>query len=705
MGPVGPQGETGLQGPEGPAGPQGDTGPEGPVGPQGGQGPAGDTGPQGESGVYVGPGDPPAGNTANVMIDPDGIIDDPILQVSDLGKPNGPASLGPDGKVPETQLPEISTDHGNLTGRDAAGQHPIGAITGLQEALDGKQPTGDYASKGEIPNVPGWALEPNKPSYTASEVGALPEGTKIPYKLIVTASANPLAPDTYVADYKASEIRNADISGNMVELKYTTPDGSERLYRYEGFEGGQAVFRRIYPDTASGGVWTRANIAVNENYTIEINYVNGKASNPKGLTFTGAVDAVYDGSAEQTVEIPDMRGKVSLPLTETGDINDGKFGELAASDGLGGIIWLRNDTESWEGIQKAVQNGVAPTLFPVGYEFTTKDSTTGSTIVWAVRAHNHHVCAADPSAKTMTLEMKNVYSSGAGTYKGIQFNPYNAFYHSPEGLAAGTYHLEVAQQAWFPDDNGKKYQFTLTRPLPPGGQICFKTTYNAAMEGGSVQTFSGPTSTAIIETAALTLGAGGTFLGKTDGSTPNMNHFHRAQWGSNNYAQSSLRQWLLSDQEAGSVWTPQTRFDRPPSWKDSLEGFASGLPREFLAVVQPAQLPCRTNAVYETTGLDGVAYTTGEEYILEDKFFLLSRPEIYGTYDDGQKDGTILEYYKGLSDAERIKRDDSGSARYAWLRSPYPWYAYYERSVSTGGSVYSNYAYYALAAAVACIIA
>ena len=32
------------------------------------------------------------------------------------------------------------------------------------------------------PTVPGWAKEPNKPSYTAQEVGALPAGTKIPAK-------------------------------------------------------------------------------------------------------------------------------------------------------------------------------------------------------------------------------------------------------------------------------------------------------------------------------------------------------------------------------------------------------------------------------------------------------------------------------------------------------------------------------------------
>lgn len=37
-----------------------------------------------------------------------------------------------------------TTDHAELTNRDTADQHPISAITGLQAALDGKQPKGNY---------------------------------------------------------------------------------------------------------------------------------------------------------------------------------------------------------------------------------------------------------------------------------------------------------------------------------------------------------------------------------------------------------------------------------------------------------------------------------------------------------------------------------------------------------------------------------
>ena len=84
----------------------------------------------------------------------------------------------------EFPLPEVSgggtggtTDHSKLINRSAADQHPMGAITGLLEALDGKQPAGDYLTQEADPTVPAWAKAAAKPSYTASEVGADPSGT------------------------------------------------------------------------------------------------------------------------------------------------------------------------------------------------------------------------------------------------------------------------------------------------------------------------------------------------------------------------------------------------------------------------------------------------------------------------------------------------------------------------------------------------
>lgn len=52
-----------------------------------------------------------------------------------------------------------TSDHRQLTNRDANNQHPMSAITGLQSALAGKQPVGDYAMRRDIPSLNGYATE------------------------------------------------------------------------------------------------------------------------------------------------------------------------------------------------------------------------------------------------------------------------------------------------------------------------------------------------------------------------------------------------------------------------------------------------------------------------------------------------------------------------------------------------------------------
>ena len=130
-----------------------------------------------------------------------------------------------------------------------------------------------------------------------------------------------------------------------------------------------------------------------------------------------------------------------------------------------------------------------------------------------------------------------------------------------------------------------------------------------------------------------------------------------------------------------------------------------GLPEDFLAAVKPAQYDCRTNSVFEVNSLDGTEFKTNMVYQMVSKFFMLSRPEIWGTYGStAYKDGTQLEYYKGLTNAEIIIRDPAGNARYVWLRSPYPGSAYYERIVDTSGGVSSYSANNSTGAVAACII-
>lgn len=396
------------------------------------------------------------------------------------------------------------------------------------------------------------------------------------------------------------------------------------------------------------------------------------------------------------------RVNISAEQTMTG-------ADITVTDREGTATTVHIDTLSaintWSDVRNAVRLGLGPTLFPVGYEFTTFDSATNRDITWVVRAHDHHTAANARLTHTMTIEMKNVYSLASGAGMGVQFDSAEALYYAADGLAAGTYNFTLLADYDVEYGGGKTLSFTLTNPVPAGGVIMFVWLYHKQSTDTDIKIYASNTSTSSIDTVPVTEGADGTALGTADGAGA-LNHTHRIRYGSNNYAQSAVRQWLNSDAAAGAVWAPQTKFDRPPSWVTTYNGFMHGLPADFLAVVQPAVIPCRTNLKRETNSLDGTAYTPKQVYTISDKFFLLSYPEIYGVWDSTTyKDGELLDYYKVLTNTERIKYDAAGSARAAFSRSPDPVYLYNVRGIITNGNIGSYYTSVDNAVAPACIIA
>lgn len=357
----------------------------------------------------------------------------------------------------------------------------------------------------------------------------------------------------------------------------------------------------------------------------------------------------------------------------------------------------------------AVRLGLGPTLFPPGYEFTTHDEDTRNDIVWAVRAHDHHTPANSRLTHSMTLEAKYVYSYANGLQKGIQFDAAEALYFAEQGLAAGTYNFTWSF-ATGSMENGT-YQFTLNHALPVNGQIVFNAGSSAMpITDFTIATYGSVGGTEAVESnIAVTQGTGGTALGtiSLQGSiNENLNCAQRILWGSGNYAQSAMRQWLNSSAAALGVWAPTNRFDRPAAWAASYNGFMYGLDADFLAVVERAVIPCRTNSVFEVESLDGTKFTVNQVYELRDKFFLLSRPEIYGSWDSTScKDGELLEYYEGLTNAECIKRDASGAERIARLRGPHPGITSYGHVVDITGVLTGRHSHLGLGVAPACIIA
>ena len=432
----------------------------------------------------------------------------------------------------------------------------------------------------------------------------------------------------------------------------------------------------------------------------EVNTVAERAATIASEIANEAADNA-NGAAEGAEKV-----NISAVQTETG-------ATISVTDREGTVTTVHIDTltavNTWEDIKNAVRLGLGAKLFPVGYEFTTEDATTGAVITWVVRDHDKHAAANGKLTHSMTLEAKYVYSNSVGTYLTLVFDAYEALYYAAEEIPAGTYNF-TWNYATSSMVNGT-YQFTLTKAVPAGGQIVLGTNSSStAITGCKIATYATVAATAAIESGiVVTEGSEGTSLGTiaaTSATSENLNCAQRIMWGSNNYAQSAARQWLNSDAAAGSVWTPTNKFDRAPSWATSKAGFMKGLPADFLAAVQPAAIPCRTNSVFEVNSLDGTEFTVNTAYTLNDMFFMLSRPEIYGSWDSSSiKDGELLEYYEGLTDIERIKYDAAGSARHCWLRSPIPGYASNERFVGASGALDSYGAIGGHGVAPACIIA
>ena len=373
--------------------------------------------------------------------------------------------------------------------------------------------------------------------------------------------------------------------------------------------------------------------------------------------------------------------KLFLPTKEQMDVMNENLAKIAKAVGS------QVDISTWEGIQKAVRSGIAKDILPVGSQLAVNHSVYG-TRLFDVVAHDYLKSVHDENAHTMTIQQHDLLPS-------TQFDAPEAFYYAEAELPAGTYNftLATAYSSWAEGT----YQFTLTKPVPKGGQLAISGYADAAMTARQVRSYANQTTTTATESVAITAGSGGTNLG-TFGE--GLNHSHRVSYGSNNYKESAMRQFLNSSAAAGSVWTPQTKFDRPPSWLTSLAGYKNGLDQDFLAVVGKVVLPCSANNTYEAPDS---SIAKGTKYTLNDEFYLASAREIFNTNWDVADDSKVFPFYEGAGNADRIKYRD-GSAADWWLRTPYSGDACTVRLVYSDGTMNVYGALGSLGLAPACTI-
>lgn len=345
--------------------------------------------------------------------------------------------------------------------------------------------------------------------------------------------------------------------------------------------------------------------------------------------------------------------KIYLPHAEQFDLMNENLAKIA--NALASDI----DLSTWAGIQKAVRVGVAPDIIPVGTQFVVSHSLYGD-MLYDVVAHNHFKSAHDENAHTMTLMCHDLIPV-------VQYDKGEAFFYAENELSAGTYQFSVntTRGSW----KAGAYHFTLTRTVPKGGQLCISDATETPLTGLNVRSFADSFSTEPIEAVAISSGEGGQVLGTLgEGS---LNHTDRVAYGSGNYKESAIRQFLNSSAVAGSVWSPQTKFDRPPSWKAHKEGFMRGFTDDFLAVIGEVSIPCY-GASYESPDSTVSANTP---YTVNDKFYIASVKEINGDSSMGSVDlSQQFSYYKGSTTSDIIKYKDGVAT---------DWYT---RSSSSGGS-------------------
>lgn len=353
---------------------------------------------------------------------------------------------------------------------------------------------------------------------------------------------------------------------------------------------------------------------------------------------------------------------------------------------------------SWGNTQALVRAGLIDRMVGIADQFTMERS--GSSLVWDVIGKNHDTPTDPQFDKSMTLQLHDQFPTA------LQFDAPEAFYYCETALTAGAYYFTIDSTYDTANNDLSAYQFTLTQDVPAGGQLTFPWSSGVA-SAVKVNSFASRTSTTAIEQVSVTEGTDGQNLGNltiAGDFSNNLNSIHRVRYGSNNYKESAIRQWLNSDKPAGSVWTPQTKFDRPPSWAATADGFMYGMDADFLAVIGKTHIVVSRNTACDGGGFDE----------MDDYFFLLSRREVYtGNEVASVIEGEPYPYYSDYSDlsapgtgadSNRIKYR-GGAAQYWWNRTPNSGTGTGVRAVDAAGALISiGTAGYSAGVAPACNI-
>ena len=424
---------------------------------------------------------------------------------------------------------------------------------------------------------------------------------------------------------------------------------------------------------------------------------------------TGITDIIFDGTPTtissnafsninslETIYVPWAEGTVT-----------------GAPWGAGSNVTILYVNTNWHDIREVVRKGKAQQFYPLGTVlYDDFDSTNTNRTAYEVVAYNHFndsSLSAQGYVDSMTLCEKYIRYS-------VAVDATEALMAVTTELPAGTYKFTIPNYDATYGGN-KTYYFVLNNSVPVGGQLVLNWPYQAVPR--TITTYASATATTSIESygtaasplpewvegtspEAIDLGTVTLSATATTNTYGIFNHIHRARYGSNNYAQSGIRQYMNAT--TTNWWTPQTIFDRRHSLNSST-GILGTLNTDFVNVLATPSITNIANNTFEYQSLNGDTFTLDTEYTIDtDKLFLLSHSEV--NLSASPTLGTVLDYYIDADNTKRIKYDrtNNSTARYWWFRTPYPTNAGSVRGCNASGALSSDIACYGHGCVPACII-
>jgi hypothetical protein len=332
----------------------------------------------------------------------------------------------------------------------------------------------------------------------------------------------------------------------------------------------------------------------------------------------------------------------------------------------------RYTPDSWQDVQDIVRAGMGRKVFRVGDQLLAEFN--GTPVVWVVIGIDHDKPTDPRFTHSLTIQSHDCLLNAP-------FSAPQALYYAEAPLPAGQHRFTL---------NNVQYTFTTSQVVPAGGQVFISGWETEGYVPTTITTYAADRTTAVETDLVVTQSAGVDTLSPVNNPT-------RCRYGSNNYVESAIRQWLNSEDET-FVWEPQTPFDRPSTYSGG--GFLHQLDPELVAVLGAVDKQVARNTVTDGGGQD----------LFSDKVFLLSRVEVYGGTEGDTSGEASYPYYESMASSPtttaldgRIKFLGSSAHRW-WLRSPNVGFAGTARYVYTDGQVANDYAVGSNGAAPAVVI-